>query len=57
MNKENGMLPSDAAIAARMESAAEGTGETGNITEVNHDARQDTEQQCCDAGDTECDSK
>jgi hypothetical protein len=44
MNEENEMLPSDAAIAARMESAAEGTGKTGNITEVNHDARQDTQQ-------------
>jgi hypothetical protein len=39
MNEENEMLPCDAAIAARMESAAEGTGKTGDITEVNHNAR------------------
>jgi hypothetical protein len=44
MNAENGMLPCDAAIAARMESAAEGTGKTGKITEVNHDARQNAQQ-------------
>jgi hypothetical protein len=52
MKEENGILPCDAAIAARMESAAEGTGKTGKITEVNNDARQDTQQQCRDASDT-----
>jgi hypothetical protein len=57
MNEENGMLPCDAAMAARMESAAEGTGETGKITEVNHDARQDTQQQCGDAGDAKSNCK
>jgi hypothetical protein len=54
MNEENGMLPCDAAMAARMESAAEGT---GKITEVNHDARQNTQQQCCDASNTKGDCK
>jgi hypothetical protein len=53
MKEENGMLPCDAAIAARMESAAEGTGKTGKITEVNHDAWQYTQQQCGEASDTE----
>jgi hypothetical protein len=57
MNEENGMLPCDAAMAARMESAAEGTGETGKITEVNHDARQDTQQQCGDASDAKSNCK
>jgi hypothetical protein len=52
MKEENGMLPCDAAMAARMESATEGTGKTGKITEVNHNARQNTQQQCRDASDT-----
>jgi hypothetical protein len=52
MKEENGMLPCDAAMAARMESAAEGTGKTGKITEVNHNARQNTQQQCRDSSNT-----
>jgi hypothetical protein len=57
MKEENGMLPCDAAMAARMESAAEGTGKTGKITEVNNNARQDTQQQCRGASNTKSDCK
>ena len=45
------MEPPAAAIAARRELLAEGTGETGDVTEVQHDAWECSQEQCGNTGD------